>query len=170
MITYIAKLLKALNENAKPGEIAHACCLGVILGLMPKDNALWYLIFILFLFVRINKGAYGLMTLLVSLFAWEFDATFDTLGYAILTWEPLKNIFAVLLDIPFVGFTKFNNTIVTGSLAVGLMAYIPVYVIIRVFVALWRKHITPVLGETALAKALNRISLVQKIYELKDNF
>ncbi|HAK68458.1 MAG TPA: TIGR03546 family protein, partial [Treponema sp.] len=46
MLKAFVKLIKALSSNTAPGEIAHAFAWGVILGFMPKDNALWYILFI----------------------------------------------------------------------------------------------------------------------------
>ena len=51
MIKAIAKLFKALNANVNPGEIAHAFSCGILLGLMPKNNVFWYLLFIFILFI-----------------------------------------------------------------------------------------------------------------------
>src|SRR5574344_51955 len=124
MLSYIVKLLKSLNANADPGDIAHAVSLGMLLGFMPKNNILWYILFIFFLFVRINKGAYFLMMLAAACIAPLLDPLFDTIGYTVLTVQPLKGLYSRLLDIPFVGFTKFNNTIVAGSLVFGLILYI----------------------------------------------
>ena len=38
MLKFIVKLLKALNSNSHPGEIAHAVCLGMLLGFLPKKQ------------------------------------------------------------------------------------------------------------------------------------
>lgn len=162
MLNGILKLFQALNSNKKPAEIAHACCLGVILGFMPKNNALWYIIFVFFFFVRINKGAYLVMTAIISLFAWRLDPVFNYVGYQILTLPQFENFFSWLLDIPFVGFTKFNNTIVMGSLVVSLVAYIPVFILTKLFVLLWRKKISPKLGSLGFVKFLTKIPLVKK--------
>jgi hypothetical protein len=52
MIAQIVKFLNALNSNRNPSEIANAFCLGLMLGFMPKNNALWFIIFVFFFFVR----------------------------------------------------------------------------------------------------------------------
>ena len=38
MLKFIIRFLKAINSNQHPGEIAHAVCLGMILGFMPKTR------------------------------------------------------------------------------------------------------------------------------------
>lgn len=165
MLNAIVKFLKALNSNRNPSEIAHACCMGVMLGFMPKDNALWYLLFVFFLFVRINKPAYLVITALASQLAWLLDPMFGDIGYKILTYEKFTAFFAWILDVPFVGFTRFNNTIVMGSLAVSLALYIPLFVLLRLLVLIWRKKITPKLGDSAFMKVLAKAPVVQKIIE-----
>lgn len=166
MLKQIVKFLQALNSNRNPSEIANACCMGVILGFMPKDNALWFLVFIFFLFVRVNKPAYLIITALVSQLAWHLDPLFSSVGYQILTYDKLTPFFGWILEVPFVGFTRFNNTIVMGALALGLALYIPLFLLIRYLVLLWRKKIAPRLGDTALMKAFSKAPVIQKIIEI----
>lgn len=163
MLKYIIKMLKSLNANAHPGEIAHALSCGVILGFLPKDTILWYVFFILFLFLRINKGAFLLTTLIASMFAPLFDNLFDTIGYAVLTYAPFEPTFRALLDIPFVAFTRFNNSIVAGAIVAGLALYIPLYIFARVFVSVWRKTLQPKLARSKFVVAFTKIPLVRTI-------
>lgn len=166
MLKFIVKLLKALNSNSHPGEIAHAVCLGMLLGFLPKNNIFWFIITVFVLFMRINKGALVLCTLGFSLLAPLFDPLFDTVGYWFLTLPALEPTFAFLLDIPFVGFTKFNNTIASGSLLCGLVLYIPLYVIARLLVWLLRNKIVPVLRKTKFIVAISKVPLVKKVAAL----
>ena len=144
MISYIAKLLKSLNTNSHPGEIAHAVAIGVLLGFMPKDNALWYLLFVFFLFVRMNKGAFLLTVLIASLLARFFDPLFDSIGYGVLTFSPLKPVYAALLDI-------------------SLILYIPVYIVVRIFIKSWRTHLAPALARSKFMQAFYHVPFVAKI-------
>ena len=162
MLKFIIKFLKALNSNSHPGEIAHAVCLGMLLGFLPKNNIFWFIITVFVLFMRINKGALVLCTLAFSLLAPLFDPIFDQVGYWFLTLPALEPAFAFLLDIPFVGFTKFNNTIASGSLLCGLVLYIPLYVIARLLVWLMRNKIVPVLRKTKFIVAISKIPLIKK--------
>ena len=162
MLKFIVKFLKALNSNSHPGEIAHAVCLGMLLGFLPKNNIFWYIITVFVLFMRINKGALVLSTLGFSLLA----PLFDNVGYWFLTLPALEPTFAWLLDIPFVGFTKFNNSIASGSLLCGLVLYIPLYVIARLLVWLMRNKVVPVLRKTKFIVAISKIPLVKKMAAL----
>lgn len=135
-------LFRFMNRNVNPGEIAHAFSCGLLLGFLPKDNLLWYLILVFILFLRINKLLFIASVLLFSLLAGFADPLFDIIGYNILTAEALKPFFFKLVQIPFMAFTKFNNSVVMGSLVAGVILYVPAYFLCRLLVALWRKHIT----------------------------
>lgn len=163
MLGYLLNLFKSLNSNSHPGEIAHGVALGVIMGMMPKGNALWYILFVLFFFIRINKAVYLLVTLGVSLCIAPADMLLDALGYQVLTFEPAVPVYRTLLDIPFVAFTKFNNTVVMGSLAAGLILYIPVYILSRLLVRLWRTVLAPKITSSKLWVGMKKLPLVEKV-------
>lgn len=168
MLKFFVKLFNAINSNSNPGEIAHAISIAMILGFMPKNNAFWYVLAVFFLFVRINKGALMLFTALFSLLAPSLDGVFDQLGYAILTIPQMQGFYATLIDIPFVAFTKFNNTIVMGSLVGGLILYIPIYIISRLITFFWRAKLVPVLRKTKLIMFIKKIPLVSRVSEISD--
>ncbi len=166
MISKIVKLLKALNANVNPAEIAHAFSLGLLLGFLPKDNLLWYLIFVFVLFIRINKPMYLIMVLIGSALSPALDSLFDVTGCFILTLDGLQGLFRTLVEIPFVAFTKFNNSVVMGALVCGIVLYIPVYFLGRLFVASWRKYLTPIMRHSKIAKIFTKLPLVSKIVSM----
>lgn len=163
MFNYIIQFIRALNANSKPSQIANSFCIGLILGLMPKNNLLWYVLFVFFMFVRINKAGYFITMLISACFAYLADPLFDTVGYAVLTFSPLENFYAWLLDIPFVGFTKFNNTVVAGSLACGIICYIPLFVLMIFAVKAWRKWIAPKFNDSKILKTIYNLPLIGKL-------
>lgn len=163
MIGYIIKLLKALGANSKPSQIANSFCIGLILGLMPKGNLLWWLVFIFFMFVRINKAGYFIMMLIGAFISPYFDPLFHKIGEVVLTYEPLIPFYSTLLEIPFVGFTRFNNTIVCGSLVAGIIAYIPLFIFMLVFIWIWRKWIAPFFNQSKIVKMFFQLPLVKSL-------
>ena len=80
MLKKLIKLLKFLNSNSKASQIANSFCIGMILGLLPKNNLLWYVVLVFFMFVRIHKACYGIMILLGALIAPSLDPFFDKIG------------------------------------------------------------------------------------------
>ncbi len=163
MLKFIVKLFKALNSNSNPSEIAHAVSIALILGFLPKNNLLWYLLMVFFIFMRINKGTFVIFTFLFSLLTPFIDPYFDRIGTFLLTIPSMQSIYSTLMDIPFVSFTNFNNTIVAGSLASSIVLYIPVFVLSRIFVSLFRKSIIPLIRKTKLAIFIQNLPTVKKI-------
>lgn len=163
MLKYLVNLLKAFNANVKPSQIANSFCIGLILGFMPKNNLLWYILLVFFAFVRINKPGYFIMMIVGSCLAPLADSLFDKIGYAVLTFSPFENFYAWLLDVPFVGFTRFNNTIVCGSLISGIICYIPLYILMYFIIKAWRKCIAPKFNDSKLLKTIYKIPLLGKI-------
>ncbi len=166
MIAFISNLLKSLNANTNPGEIAHGVACGLLLGFLPKDNLLWPLVFIFLFFIRINKPAYLILLAVGSALTASLDPTFDVLGLSFLTWDKVRSAYVFLLDIPFVAFTKINNSVLIGSLLGGLIAYIPMYAIARVLVYVWRKWGVILLRKSKLIKVISQVPLVSKIVNL----
>lgn len=166
MLDFFVKIFKSLNSNSHPGEIAHALSIGVIMGCMPKDTVLWYILFIFFLFFRIHKGAFFLTALSVSFIAGFADPLFDKLGYAVLTAQPLQGIFTALLDIPLFAFTKINNTIVMGSLLGSLILYIPVYSITIILVRVWRVRLAPAFSQSKFMHIIYKVPFIKKIVNI----
>lgn len=165
MFGYIINFLRSLNSNSKPGQIASSFCIGIILGFMPKDNLLWFMLFVFFAFVRINKAGYYIMIALASCVAFLLDPLFDTVGYWFLNLEFLNGFFAWLLDVPFMGFTRFNNSVVAGSLICGLVLFVPLYFAFIFGIKAWRKTVAPKFRESPILKTIYQIPLVAKISE-----
>ncbi|MBR1722180.1 MAG: hypothetical protein IJ727_06840 [Treponema sp.] len=97
------------------------------------------------------------------------DGLFDAVGYVFLTIPTLSDFFGNLFEIPFVAFTKFNNSVVMGSFLCGLVFYIPAYFIARLFVFLWCKYITNFMRRTKITKVIAKLPLVSKIASLVED-
>lgn len=168
MLKAIVKFLKVLNSNSHPGEIAHGVCLGMILGFLPKDNLFWYVLAVLFVFLRIHRGCLAIFTFIFALLAPMFDPLFDKLGYAFLTIDSFNGVFGFIMDIPFMAFTHLNNSIVMGAFLFSLIIYVPVYFISRGILHLWRRFGAPKIRKTKLITVVTKIPLVKKMTELGD--
>lgn len=157
------KLLKAMSSNTNPSEICHAVALGTILGLMPKDNLLWYILFVLFLFCRIQRSAFTVSLVIATLLAPLFDPLFNWIGNQILTIEKFYPFYKSFLDVPFLSFTKLNNSIVMGSFIAGIVCYIPVYFITKGFLILWRNFLSGFVNKLKIVQVIKGLPWVKKL-------
>lgn len=166
MLKFFIRLFKAINSNSNPSEIAHGISIALILGFLPKNNLLWYILAIFFIFMRINKGAFAIFTVIFSLITPFLDSLFHKFGIFLLSIPQLQTFYASLLDVPFICFTRFNNTIVAGSLASALILYIPVFIISRIIVSLIRKFIVPLIRKTKISIFIQNLPTIKKIGDI----
>lgn len=168
MFKYIKSFFTALNANANPGDIGYAVAAGFALALLPRNNLMWPLLFILFLFIRMNKGAFFLSLILLSFVTPLTDPLLDTVGALVLGASPLKGIFTVLYETPFVGLTLFNNTIVCGALVTALILFFPIDLLFVLLVKIYRNKLQHVIVSSKIYSVIVNLPLIKQIISAPD--
>lgn len=163
MFRYIKSFFMSLNANAHPGDIAHAVSLGLLVALVPRGNLLWIFLFIFILFIRVNKGTFFLSLILFSLVVPLLDVPVELAGYSILSLPFLLPWYELLYRTPFIGLTRFYNSMVAGGLAAGIVLYIPVYLLFRVLVVRYRTVLQPKIASSKAAKIFVNLPLIKQI-------
>jgi uncharacterized protein (TIGR03546 family) len=163
MIKGLAKLILALNGNQKKTQIAAGFAWGVLLGCVPAGNAVWIALFAVSFFLVHHQGAKLVSMALVKLLAPLVSVLSDRIGWAILNAEGLREGFTYLYNTPFVLFTRFNNTLVAGGLAVGLALWLPVFFGFYLLIPFYRNSLLPKFLQSGLAKAMGNIPFIEKV-------
>lgn len=123
----LRSLLVALQGGDDPKHIAAGFALGAAWGLVPKGN-LFGILFLLFCFlVRVDKSMAVVSALLFTAVGYAVDPLAHSIGRALLTSAALKPLWTALYDLPIVPLTRFNNSVVLGSLVIGLALFWPLY-------------------------------------------
>ena len=122
-------------KETKPHQIALAVALGVMLGLMPKANLIAVVLVLVLFLTRCNLGFGILAAALVSLAMSRLDPFADALGIRLLAEASVIDLEATLIQYPLFAWTAMNNTMVLGCFVLGVIAFLPVYLL--VFVACW---------------------------------
>lgn len=163
MLKAIAKTIVALNTNVRKEQLASGFAWGIMLALIPTGNLLWVLLFFISLFPKNNYGfqllALGVGKLLVGLLTTPLDA----IGYGILTAPDLSGFFTYLYNLPLVPLTRFNNSLVMGGLAAGLVLWFPLFFAIRALVPLYRSRWAPKIQESKPYKAFIKLPLISAL-------
>lgn len=166
----LAKLFKALRSGESPGKIAGGFILGMIIGLTPIWSLHNLIVFILLIILNVNLGMAIFSFLLFSGFAYLFDPMFHSLGFWMLVDVPaLKGLWITMYNTPILGLSKFNNTVVMGSLTVSLALLIPAYFAVKLFVVYYRQHIDAKMQKwkiVQMVKGSKIYSLYEKIRNL----
>lgn len=131
LIRPLRYLLKAFRDNDSPSQLALGVALGMMVGLLPKDNLLAVGVGMILLASRANLASASLSALAFSWLAAWADPLAHRIGFWLLSLEPLNGIYVGLFSLPLVAWTKLNNTVVMGNLVLGLVLAYPVYRISR---------------------------------------
>ncbi len=163
MISFIAKLVVALNSNSRPGEMASGIAFGLVLALIPAGNLLWFTIFILAFFIKHNIAALLISMGFFRIFISVLDPFLDLIGGMILEISVFQNLFTILYNIPLFPYTNFNNTVVMGGFVLGIILWIPVFIMFTFLIKIYRKKIAPMVVESKFIKAIKKVPIVSKI-------
>ncbi len=114
-----------------PREIALSVAFGILIGLIPKANLTVAVLAVLFFLSHANIVLGLVVMLLVSLAAPWVHPLAANLGGEILTSPQGNAVISTVFHFPLVPWTSLNNTVVLGSLLIGLVLFLPV------FLAVW---------------------------------
>lgn len=155
ILKLVRKLLKALRSDSSPKQLAWGFAMGLILGLTPFWNIHNAVILILIIILHVNIGTAILSFLVFSGFAYLFDPIFHSLGYYLLTQVGFfNNIWRSFYNNPVIVFTRYNNTVVLGSLLSALVLFIPVYFSFKKFVYFYRDKLEPKIQKWKIVKII----------------
>jgi uncharacterized protein (TIGR03546 family) len=123
----LRRTIQRLIGGSTPRQLAASFTLGMILGLVPKGNLIAVSLCAMLFALRVNKGLAVAAAILFSLVSPWIDSFTHKLGAIVLTIESLQPVYAWLYALPLGPWLGFHNTVVTGSLLVGVYLAYPAY-------------------------------------------
>lgn len=159
----VQQLIKALNSDGTPGQVAAGIALGAALGLTPLMNL--HNLLVLSAIMLLNVSVPGAMlgwALFIPL-GFALDPWFDALGrWLLLDLETLRPLWVTAVNTPVLALANLNNTVVLGSLVVWLLAFVPLYFAARYGVAQYRARVYRRLKQTRVFQVIQ----ASKLYNL----
>ncbi len=145
------QLMAVLSQHRKPTQIAWGVSIGIMLGLIPKDNLVAVLLILVLACLRVNQLVACVTGLSFSLLgAWIAPFT-ALVGTSLLEQSLFDNGIATLYRFPVVPWTCLDNALVVGGIGVGTATLVPSY-----FVFLWAfGHVNQKLESVALERVAN---------------
>jgi uncharacterized protein (TIGR03546 family) len=114
-------------------RLALAVAMGMLIGLVPKDSLLAWLLLTLLLITTANFPCAAISGFLASWLGFLLDPFAHRLGGLLLTEPRLEAAWVWLYELPLMPWTRFNNTVVMGSLLTGILLFLPVYLLSHAF-------------------------------------
>lgn len=166
---FFLKLLKQIvvifQTDISPNQVAWGFALGAILGLVP-NMFMKLVLFIVIMMFRVNVSAAFLAWAVYEILSFALDPLFDVVGYQILNIASLNGFYTWLYNLPVVPFTKFNNTVVMGSLVVGIMLIIPNMLIAKKLLVYYRTHLRDKVSKWKIVKILSATILGANVIKI----
>jgi uncharacterized protein (TIGR03546 family) len=165
----LSKFIGVLRSGARPAEIAWGFALGAVLGLTPFRGGHTLVVILLICILRVNVSAAMFSWLVFSLFAYLLDPLFHALGFFVLTGIPaLIPLWTSLYNAPVAPLTRFNNTVLMGSLIVSLLMLVPNFLFFKWFVEEYRESWNAKIKKLKIVHALNTSSAVQWYFKIRE--
>ena len=166
MLRLIAKLLAVLNSETHPGQISLGFCFAMIAGFTPLLSLHNLVVLLLVLVLRVNLAAFVLGLGVFSGMAYLLDPVFHWNGLQILTMPSLEGLWTSMYNCPVGRLSRFNNTIVMGSLVFSLVLFVPVYILSNMLITHYRSHVLAWVEKTKFM----RVFKASKLYQFYQTF
>lgn len=127
LIAWMRGFCRSLLTSAAPGQLAVGFTLGMLIGVMPKTNLIGLSLCVALFSLRCNKGLGLAAAIVFSLLGQFTDPFAHKLGTNVLNADSLQGVYSAAFNLPLGPWWGFNNTVVTGSLLLGLYVAYPVY-------------------------------------------
>ena len=149
------RLVKILNGEIAPRQVAAGVAFGMIVGLTPTFSLHNLLVILLICIIRVNVSAFIFSSIIFGLLSFLVDPAAHLLGYLLLVkMEFLKPLWTMLYNMPLVPLTNFNNTLLLGSLIIALALFYPNLRFSEKGLVAYRATLKPKLEKTRVFKVL----------------
>lgn len=130
-------ILGALRGSNSPAQVGLGIALGMMIGLIPKDSLLVYGLGLVVFSTNVNILATSLSAFGFMWIGALLDPVSHQIGLTVLTQSSLQSTFLWLHEQPIVPWTRFNNTVVMGSLLMGIVLFVPVMLLSKTLFSRW---------------------------------
>jgi len=141
LVKFVQSLVKALNSDGTPGQVAAGIAIGACLGLTPLLNLHNLAIFSLVVLLNVSFGGAMLGWALFVPVGFLLDPVFHSVGLQLLEAPSLRPLWTAMTNTPLVPYTNFSNTVVLGSFVGWVMLAVPIFFAARYGVARYRATI-----------------------------
>lgn len=140
-LNLLQSMIKALNSEGRPGQVAAGIALGACLGLTPLMNIHNLVVLLVAMILDVSLAGFSLgWTVFVPL-GFLLDPLFDVIGEKLLSAPSLAPMWTWMANTPIVSLSNFNNTVVLGSFGFWVVCWVPIYLLAKWSVVRYRAHV-----------------------------
>lgn len=125
------RIIAVLSQHRKPVQIAWGIAIGMMLGLVPKDNLVAISLVALLACLRVNQLAGCGMAIVMSVLGGWFSPITSYVGSYLLEQPLVSSGIVFLYRYPLLPWACLENSLVLGGIGFGLVTLVPTYAICR---------------------------------------
>jgi uncharacterized protein (TIGR03546 family) len=152
LLKQIFSFFQLLNSETGTNQLAAGLACGLLLGFAPFLSLQTLLVIFLVFFFRIQMGAAFLAAFFFKFIAFLIDPAADHLGRAVLETQALRPLFTEMYNMPLVPLTRFNDSIVMGSMVISLVLLIPAFILFKILIYKYRITVVARFRQTKIWK------------------
>lgn len=141
ILKFIQSLVKALNSDGTPGQVAMGMAIGLAFGLTPLVSLHNLVVLAVAMLTTVSFPGVFVGWAIATPIGFLLDPLFDRIGMALLMNDALAPVFVWIINTPVIALARLNNSIVLGSLVFWLVALVPMFFVFRVLVARYRADV-----------------------------
>lgn len=151
VLKLLQSLVKALNSEGTPGQVAAGIAIGSVFGLTPLMSLHNLVLAGLVLILDVSLAGVMLGWAVFVPVGFLLDPVFNAIGGRLLEHTPaLVPLWTAWFNTPVLALSHFNNTIVLGSFVAWLVLLLPLYFAARWAVVRYRASVYERLKKTRL--------------------
>ena len=149
----LRQLLRILKAHDTPAQIAGGFTLGALIGWLPMGNLIAVAALLLLCSIRVSRPAGVLGAMLFVWIGAVADPFAHAIGLKLLNIGSLEEFYTALYNAPTGPWIGFNNTVVLGSLVLGVYFSFPIF-----WLSYWLCHVVQQhLAERARRRAVHQL-------------
>ena len=152
MIWLLRNIILALHSEKSRWQLALGAVMGLHLGMIPWDNAIWFALLLLTLCLRANLGLAVVFLLISKTILLQFDTS--SLGLSILKHESLIPYWTLAINTPFLSISGFNRVDIMGGLVSAIILSIVSFPVLIQISKIYQKYILTYLEKFWIVKLL----------------
>jgi len=159
LLKLLQSIFATLHSEGTPRQVAAGLALGTALGLTPLVNPHNLIVFALLCLLNVSFGGGMLGWALFTPIGFALDPLFHRIGLALLEAPGLRPLWTWCYNAPLMPYTNFNNSVVLGSFLTWLVLLLPIYVLGRKGIAIYRERYASRVMQSRLYRALSATKL-----------
>jgi len=165
MIRPILKVIKSLQSNTSPSELASGAVMALYFGLTPLNHTHVIFLVLCFFLFKINRAVTMILLPLLKLFYYLGLARLaDYIGtYLLIKVEALGPVWVRVTHMPVLAYLDLQYTLVLGGLVLSLILSFPVYILAYQAVLAYRAKFRDKINNWRVVKWLSSLAIVQQL-------